>query len=100
MQKREKFAPIIRRQTSWRSRSTRGLVLVALWGFIALVVLANIGFSLGWYSDSLVSLYLLFNLKVHGDNQLLVFIGWLIVLTPVYCGWRWHRLSHHKGGRS
>ena len=54
----------------------------------------------GWYSDSLVSLYLLFNLKVHGDNQLLVFIGWLIVLTPVYCGWRWYRLSHDKGGRS
>ena len=99
MEKREKFSPIIRRQTSWHSRSTRGLVLVVLWGFIALVVLANLGFSLGWYSDSLVSLYLLFNLKVHGDSNLLFFIGWLIILTPIYCGWRWYHLSHPKGGQ-
>lgn len=98
MEKRTRFSPIIRRQTSWHSRSTRGLVLVALWGFIALVVLANLGFNLGWYSDSLVSLYLLFNLKLNGDHQLLFLIGCLAVLTPIYCAWRWHRLSHHQGG--
>ncbi|KJW12696.1 hypothetical protein [Levilactobacillus spicheri] len=99
MEKRGNFSPIIRRHTSWHSRSFRGIILVLLWGFIALVVLANLGFSLGWYNDSLVSLYLLFNLKIHGDNQLLLFIAALIVLTPIYCGWRWHRLSHHTGGR-
>ena len=100
MEKREdKFSPIIRRDTTWRSRGTRGVILVVLWGFIALVVLANLGFGLGWYSDSLVSLYLLFNLKVHGDIQLLLFIGILAVLTPIFCGWRWYRLSQKGGHR-
>ncbi|WP_261810095.1 hypothetical protein [Levilactobacillus humaensis] len=81
--------PIIRHQTSRFSRYVRGLVLTALWGFVAMIVLANISFKAGWYSDTLVSLYLLFNLKAHADDHLLALMGLLLILVPIYAGWRW-----------
>lgn len=89
---KEPMSPIIRRQTSWLSRWIRAIILVALWAFIGLVVVANIGFNLGWYSDTLVSLYLLFNLKAHANTGLLMIIGLLLIVIPLYCGWRLYRL--------
>ncbi|QMU09035.1 hypothetical protein [Levilactobacillus suantsaii] len=90
-------SPIIRRQTSWVSRSLRGLVLIVLWAFIVLVVVTNLGFSLGWYNDTLVSLYLLFNLQAHANSAFLWLILGLLISTPLYCIGRWCYL---KGGKS
>ncbi|AYM01979.1 hypothetical protein [Levilactobacillus yiduensis] len=91
--KNPNFDPIVRHQTSRTSRILRAVVLIALWLFIALVVFANISFSLGWYSDGLVSLYLLLNLQPHANNAILLLIGVLLLIVPVYCGWRWTRLT-------
>ena len=85
-------SPIIRRQTSLRSQLFRLVILIALWAFIGLVVVTNLGFSLGWYNDTLVSLYLLFNLKVHANSAFLVLILGLLIIVPLYCVGRWLHL--------
>jgi len=92
MQKKS-FKPIVRHQTSQWSRFGRGIILVGLWTFVVAVLLANVSFSLGWYSDTLVSLYLLLNLRLHANDHLLVLIGLLLILVPSYCGWRWIQLT-------
>lgn len=91
--KNPNFDPIVRHQTNRTSRILRTVILIALWLFIALVVFANISFSLGWYSDGLVSLYLLLNLQPHANNAILLLIGVLLLVVPAYCGWRWTRLT-------
>lgn len=96
--RRTPASPIIRRQTSFGSRLLRAVVLIALWGFIALVVVTNLGFSLGWYNDTLVSLYLLFNLKAHANSAFLLLALGLIIIVPLYCAWRWLHLR--KGVRA
>ncbi len=83
----------MRHQTSRLSRVIRAIVLIALWLFVALVVFANISFTLGWYSDGLVSLYLLLNLQPHANNSILLLIGLMLLIVPVYCGWRWVHLT-------
>ncbi|WP_125764780.1 hypothetical protein [Levilactobacillus mulengensis] len=91
--KLQNFDPVIRHKTSRTSRVIRAILLIVLWVFVALVVFANISFSLGWYSDGLVSLYLVLNLQPHANNSLLILIGILLLIVPVYCGWRWHQLT-------
>jgi hypothetical protein len=91
--KNPKFDPIVRHQTSRASRICRAVILIALWLFIALVVFANISFSLGWYSDGLVSLYLLLNLQPHANNAILMLIGVLLLIVPIYGGLRWAHLT-------
>ncbi|KRK88155.1 hypothetical protein FC99_GL000644 [Levilactobacillus koreensis JCM 16448] len=86
------FNPVIRHQTSRRSHWLRCLILVTLWLFVGLIVVANISFSLGLYSDDLVSLYLLLNLQPHAARHILMLIGWLLIVIPIFCGWRWHQL--------
>ncbi|MFC6260479.1 hypothetical protein [Levilactobacillus fujinensis] len=90
--KKTPFNPVIRHKTSRLSRYMRGLILIMLWLFVGLIVVANISFSLGLYSDDLVSLYLLLNLQPHAAHHILALIGWLLVIVPLYCGWRWLRL--------
>lgn len=92
------FDPIVRHQTSRASRIIRATILIALWLFVALIVFANISFTLGWYSDGLVSLYLLLNLQPHANNDIFILIGLLLLIVPAYCGWRWVQLT--KGARS
>lgn len=90
-------SPIIRRHTSLSRQILRLVILIALWAFIGLVVVINLGFSLGWYNDTLVSLYLLFNLKVHANSAFLLLILGLLVIVPLYCVGRWLHLR--KEGR-
>ncbi|MFC6290281.1 hypothetical protein [Levilactobacillus angrenensis] len=91
--KNPNFDPIVRHQTSRGSRVLRAVILIALWLFIALVVFANISFSLGWYSDGLVSLYLLLNLQPHANNAILILIGVLLLIVPAYGCFRWVHLT-------
>jgi len=86
------FDPVIRHQTSRLSHWLRVLILTTLWLFVGLIIVANISFSLGLYSDDLVSLYLLLNLQPHAAHHILVLIGWLLVIVPLFCGWRWLRI--------
>ncbi|WP_143462560.1 hypothetical protein [Levilactobacillus enshiensis] len=87
--KKAPFDPIIRHQTSRGKRCIRFLILITLWLFVALIVVANVSFSLGLYSDTLVSLYLLLNLQPHAAHHILALIGWLLIIVPLFCGWRW-----------
>lgn len=92
--KKAGFYPIIHHQTNHISRLIRRLILVALWVFVSLIIFANIGFHLRWYSDNLVSLYLLLNLRPHADTQLFWLMGSLLIAVWGYGLYRWHRLTH------
>lgn len=94
---RNSFDPIVRHRTSRRSQIVRGIILIVLWAFVIGVVLANLSFVLGWYSDPLVSLYLLLNLKIHANDHLMLLIGLLLIVVPSYCVWRWiHLTKEHR----
>ena len=96
--KKKGFYPIIRHRTSNFSRLIRYGVLVALWFFVFLIIYANVGFHLRWYSDNLVSLYLLFNLQTHADTQLFWLMGILFLVVCGYALYRWHQITHTTGG--
>lgn len=95
--KKKAFNPVIRLKTSLTRRIIRQVFLLVIWSFIALVVLASLGFHLGWYSDDLVSLYLLFNLTIHSTSHLVLIMGGLLIIVVIYSIYRWRHLVRSEG---
>ena len=83
---------VIRKQTSRPRTLGRGLLLAALWLFVAFVIVVNISFILHIYSDSLVSFYLLLNLDYKLYGLVIGIIAVVSLIVGLYSARRLRKL--------
>ncbi len=86
MKKREEY--IVRKELGFLRKSFHFLLYLLMWLFILFIILVNVNFLLGYYSDDMVSFYLLFNLDYGLYTQLIVAMIILIVITAIYSTFR------------
>lgn len=92
MQPGQKRHYIIRKKTSRPRTVGRSLILLALWLFVAFVIVVNVSFILHIYSDSLVSFYLLLNLDYKLYGIVIGIIALVSLVVGLYAAMRLRKL--------
>ena len=96
MNKRDLLKKYVIRKRIGPVKSLAHLILFALlWLFVVAIVVINLGFITGYYSDTMVSFYLLFNLNQVLYRKILVAIAVLVIIVIVYCLIRTIQLRRH-----
>ncbi|RRK11484.1 hypothetical protein D1831_01990 [Lactiplantibacillus garii] len=83
---------VIRKKTSRPRTLGRVIMLVALWFFVAFVIVVNLSFIFHVYSDSLVSFYLLLNLDYKLYGIVLGIIALVSLAVGLYAAMRLKKL--------
>lgn len=89
---------VIRKKNTFLRKLTHFVLFSLLWIYVIFVLVTNLAFLLGYYSDDFVSFYLLLNLNYILYIKIIVAIIILIVLTSIYSIFRLkqlRRLNEH-----
>ncbi|AYF92969.1 hypothetical protein [Apilactobacillus bombintestini] len=83
---------VIRKKSTFLRKLMHFVLFSLLWIYVIFVLVTNLAFLLGYYSDDFVSFYLLLNLNYILYIKIIVAIIILIVLTSIYSIFRLKQL--------
>ncbi|GLB47243.1 hypothetical protein WR164_12220 [Philodulcilactobacillus myokoensis] len=94
MDQRKKY--VVRKPNSILKTILHLISFAILWAFVIFIIFINLGFIFGYYSDTMVSFYLVLNLDKVLYTKLILALITLIVIMVIYCLFRFRHLRRNR----